>query len=207
MTKKDSLNLIKRIKSLSETGIIYNQNEYDKERYEELLAISVELLSMVSEKPLTVLNNFFIPPSDYPTPKVDIRAFSLNKANEILLVKEKLDGKWSLPGGWGDIGFSPSEVITKEIKEETGLDSKVTKLLAIYDKKCHPHPPQPFYVYKLVFLCEIFEGEINTSFDIQEANYFSIDNLPVLSEDRILKSQLLQLYKMVMENSPEVYFD
>lgn len=207
MEKINSLELIKRIKSLSEIGLVYHQNEYDKERYDELLAISIELLGIVLKKPLDVLNNFFMPSRDYPTPKVDIRSFSLNKANEILLVKEKLDGKWSLPGGWGDIGFSPSEVITKEIKEETGLDSKVTKLLAIYDKKCHPHPPQPFYVYKLVFLCELFGGDITTSFDIEEARYFSIDSLPEISEDRILKTQILQLHDMVINESSEVYFD
>lgn len=207
MTNNNSLDLIKRIKSLAETGLIYHETEYDKERYEELLGISLELLSMVTDQPIATLNNFFMPASDYPTPKVDIRGFCLNKANEVLLVKEKLDGKWALPGGWGDIGFTPSEVIVKEIQEETGLDAKVIKLLALYDKKCHPHPPQPFYVYKLVFLCEINGGAIQPNFDIEEAGYFSIDNLPEISEDRILKSQILQLHEMVMANSPDVYFD
>ncbi|MDY8134464.1 NUDIX hydrolase N-terminal domain-containing protein [Aquimarina sp. 2201CG5-10] len=207
MEKRNSLELIKRIKSLSETGLVYCQDEYDKERYDELLEISLELLSIVSEKPIAALNDFFMPSHDYPTPKVDIRAFCFNKSNEILLVKEKLDGKWSLPGGWGDIGFSPSEVIVKEVKEETGLDAKVIRLLAIYDKKHHPHPPQPFYVYKLVFLCELFEGEINTSFDIEKADYFNIDHLPELSENRILKSQILQLHNMVINQNTEVYFD
>ena len=148
-----------------------------------------------------------MPAKDYPTPKVDIRGFVFNQKRELLLVKEKLDGKWSLPGGWGDIGYSPSEVIVKEIKEETGLSSKVSRLLAIYDKKCHPHPPQPFYVYKLVFLCEIFEGKINTSFDIEEVNYFEINNLPELSKDRILKSQIEQLYNKVINVDERVYFD
>ncbi|KAA3640326.1 MAG: NUDIX domain-containing protein [Bacteroidetes bacterium] len=207
MTHSNSLDLIKRIKSLAETGLIYHETEYDKERYEELLDISLELLSKVTDQPIATLNNFFMPASDYPTPKVDIRGFILNKAKEVLLVKEKLDGKWALPGGWGDIGFTPSEVITKEIKEETGLDAKVIKLLAVYDKKCHPHPPQPFYVYKLVFLCETNEGSIQTSFDIEDAGYFRIDNLPEISEDRILASQILQLHDMVMGNSSDVYFD
>ena len=207
MTNSSPLDLIKRIKALSETGIIYHQNEYDKERYDELLAISIELMSNYSKLPAPALNGFFLPPSDYPTPKVDIRAFALNEDNKILLVKEKLDGKWALPGGWADIGYSPSEVITKEIKEETGLDSKVTELLAIYDKKCHPHPPQPFYVYKLVFLCEVVPGNIQTSFDIEAADYFAIDDLPLLSEDRILESQLRQLHGMVVKNNSRVYFD
>ncbi len=207
MLKPTPLEIIKRIKSISDVGLVYAQNEYDKERYEELLSISLELLSIVSEKPLNVLDNFFMPSKDYPTAKIDVRGFILNETKEILLVKETLDQKWSLPGGWGDIGFSPSEVIRKEIKEETGLDSKVSRLLAVYDKKCHPHPPQPFYVYKLVFLCEVLDGNINTSFDIEEARYFNIKNLPMLSEDRILESQIKQLYKKVINEDNEVYFD
>lgn len=207
MIKHNQLELIKRIKSISDIGLIYTQNEYDRERYEELRLISLKLLGIVSDEPFSALNDFFMPNKDYPTPKVDIRGLVLNKAKEILLVKEKLDGKWSLPGGWGDVGFSPSEVIQKEIKEETGLSSKVLKLLAIYDKKCHPHPPQPFYVYKLIFLCEILEGKINTSFDIEEASYFNIKNLPELSEDRILKSQIEQLYHKAIDKDQTVYFD
>ena len=207
MNKDDQLELIKRIKSLSDTGLIYAQNEYEKERYEELRSISIRLLGIVSNEPFSSLNNFFMPNKDYPTPKVDIRGFVLNKTKEILLVKEKIDGKWSLPGGWADIGFSPLEVIKKEIIEETGLSSIVLRLLAIYDKKFHPHPPQPFYVYKLVFLCEILSGEINTSFDIDEARYFNIRSLPELSEDRILKSQIEQLYQKTINGDQTVYFD
>ena len=207
MKKNNQLELIKRIKSLSDTGLIYAQNEYEKERYKELRSISIRLLGIVSNEPFSSLNDFFMPNKDYPTPKVDIRGFVLNKTKEILLVKEKMDGKWSLPGGWADIGFSPIEVIKKEIIEETGLSSIVLRLLAIYDKKCHPHPPQPFYVYKLVFLCEILSGEINTSFDIEEARYFNIRSLPELSEDRILKSQIEQLYQKTINGDQTVYFD
>ena len=207
MNKFDQIEMIKRIKSLSDTGLIYAQNEYEKERFAELRSISLKLLGIVSNEPFLVLTDFFMPDKDYPTPKVDIRGLALNKAKEILLVKEKLDGKWSLPGGWGDIGFSPSEVIKKEILEETGLNSRVLRLLAIYDKKCHPHPPQPFYVYKLVFLCEILPGKFNASFDIEEARYFNINSLPELSEDRILKSQIDQLYQKTVNGDQTVYFD
>ena len=205
--EQNSLDLIKRIKSLSEIGLLYSQSEYDKERYAELLSISLKLLSTASGISLPFLNDFFIPAKDYPTPKVDIRGLVLNQKKEILMVKEKSDGKWSLPGGWGDIGYSPSEVIVKEIKEETGLGSKILRLLAVYDKKCHPHPPQPFYVYKLIFLCEIFEGKIKTSFDIEDVQYFEIYNLPELSKDRILKSQIEKLYNKVMNGDESVYFD
>lgn len=207
MNETNALELIKRIKALADTGLLYAESEYDKERYEELAAISLKLLSATSGQPLSVLQDFFMPVKDYPTPKVDVRGFILNEAHEVLLVKESLDGKWSLPGGWGEVGFSPSEVITKEIEEETGLRAKVNRLLAVYDKKCHPHPPQPFYVYKLVFLCEVMTGEPNIGFDIEDARYFAIEHLPELSEERILKSQIEQVYKLAIQEDHNVYFD
>ncbi|NNG09532.1 MAG: ADP-ribose pyrophosphatase, partial [Arenibacter sp.] len=105
------------------------------------------------------------------------------------------------------IGYTPSEIVRKEIEEETGLVTKVDRLLAVYDKRCHRHPPQPFYVYKLVFLCTIKNGNLRWGFDMEGAAFFDIDNLPELSEDRILKSQIKQLYKLALDETPKVYFD
>jgi ADP-ribose pyrophosphatase YjhB (NUDIX family) len=137
------LNLVKRIKSIADTGLVYNTNEYDKERYTELLEISHALMSGLIDQPVEMIKGFYAPNKDYPTPKVDIRGLVLNAAGEILLCKEMADGKWTLPGGWADIGFSPAEVIVKEFREETGLAVRATKLLAVFDKRCHPHPAQP----------------------------------------------------------------
>ncbi|WP_299531109.1 NUDIX hydrolase N-terminal domain-containing protein [Ulvibacterium sp.] len=207
MKDSDQLNLVKRIQALSDTGLVYCQNEYDRERFEELRDISLRLLATMADHPLSVLQDFYMPVTDYPTPKVDVRGFVLNDAKEVLMVKESEDDKWTIPGGWADVGYSPSEVVVKEIEEETGFKTNAVRLLAIYDKKCHPHPPQPFYIYKLNFLCKIYGGELKPSFDIKDVGFFPIDRLPELSEDRILKSQLKQLYKLVMEDDSKAYFD
>lgn len=184
------LEKIKRLKALADGGLVYSENQYDIERFEEMRSLSLELMSEVSNQTLKSLKDFYMPVTDYPTPKVDVRGFIFNKNKEILLVKESIDGKWSLPGGWGDVGFTPSEVVVKEIQEETGLNAKVIRLLAVYDKKCHPHPPEPYYVYKLVFLCKVTTENINTSFDIEDARYFPVSELPPLSENRILSTQI-----------------
>ena len=207
MKERASLELIKRIKALADTGLVYAQDEFDRERYEELRAISLQLLSNVSDRPLTVLNEFFLPERDYPTVKVDVRGLVLNNRNEILMAKERVDGKWTIPGGWADIGYTPSEVVVKEIREETGLECSAVRFLAVYDKRMHRHPPQPFYVYKLVFLCKIEEGKLEHGFDMDGAAFFNMDDLPDLSKDRILKSQLRQLYSMVINNNIHVHFD
>lgn len=207
MEQNQQLELIKRIKALADTGLVYSEDEYNKERYGELREISIQLLENVTNIPLNVLKNFFMPETDYPTVKVDVRGFVLNDGNKILMAKEQIDGKWTIPGGWADIGYSPSEVVIKEIEEETGLHCSVDRLLAVYDKRMHPHPPQPFYIYKLIFLCKIETGELKHGFDMEGAAFFPVDDLPILSKDRILKIQIEQLYKMTIENDKNVYFD
>ncbi|PIF00656.1 MAG: ADP-ribose pyrophosphatase [Maribacter sp.] len=207
MEKNQDLELIKRIKALADTGLVYAKDGYSKENYKELREISLKLLSHVSRQPLSVLDDFFMPEKDYPTVKVDVRGFVLNDAGGILMAKEQVDGKWTLPGGWADIGYTPSEVVVKEIEEETGLQCSVERLLAVYDKRMHPHPPQPFYIYKLVFLCRLGGGKLAHGFDMDGAAFFKIGELPELSRDRILESQVKQLYTMVTNKDINVYFD
>lgn len=200
------LNCIKQVQALSEAGLVYVHDDYDRERYENLLQLSYEMMSLLSGRPAEFIGDFFTQQIDYPTPKVDVRGVLINEQREILLVKERADGCWALPGGWGEIGFSPAEAIIKEIREETGLDAKVSRLLAIYDKKCHPYPPQPFYVYKLVFLCT-FCGNIHPCFEIQDVQWFPIDRLPAISTDRILPDQIRELYRAAIDESRPVHID
>ncbi len=207
MKESENLELIKRIKALADTGLVYAREEYDRERYVELKEISVKLLSNLTNQPLHVLNDFFMPEKDYPTAKVDIRGLVLNDKSEILMAKEQVDSKWTIPGGWADIGYTPSEIVAKEIKEETGLICTVDRLLAVFDKRMHAHPPQPFYVYKLVFLCKIVSGKIEHGFDMEDAAFFKINDLPPLSEDRIVGSQLKLLYELANDKTANVYFD
>jgi ADP-ribose pyrophosphatase YjhB (NUDIX family) len=204
---KSLLNEIIRIKSLAETGLVYNQSGYDKDRYEELHAISLRLLNTISNHSIDELMVNFPLSKDYPTVKTDIRCFIYSPEKGVLLVQESADQKWSLPGGWADIGESPKEVAIKESREETGLEVVPKRLLAVFDKKMHPHPPQPFYVYKLVIYCEAVSTEINKGFDVLNCGYFPIDKLPPLSEDRILKSQIELLQQKIATDDFTTYFD
>lgn len=201
------LDEIKRLKAIADTGLLYANNEYEKERYLEIQQIVLRLLGTISGHSVDSLKECFPLVKDYPTAKVDIRGMVLSLDKKVLLVKESLDNKWSLPGGWADVGQSPKEVIVKELKEETGLDVIAKKLLAVFDKRLHAHPPQPYYVYKIVFYCEPVSSQLDKGFDVLDVQYFDIENLPKLSEDRILKSQIELLYKKVMSSDFETYFD
>jgi ADP-ribose pyrophosphatase YjhB (NUDIX family) len=207
MNNSELLNLIAQLRSVADIGLLYAKNEYDIERYTELQHIGNQMLNTVTNFGDETIKILFPQAKDYPTAKIDIRGLLLSEDNKILLARESADGKWSLPGGWGDVGYSPKEVIIKEFQEETGLDIVPERLLAVFDKKMHPHPPQPFYVYKMVFYCKAVSTELNKGFDVLDVQYFDIDQLPELSEDRILKSQVELLYQKIVSGDLRVWVD
>jgi ADP-ribose pyrophosphatase YjhB (NUDIX family) len=209
--EKEFLIHLQRLKNIADIGLLYAKDGYDTERYEEIRDMSLDMMSRLTDTPLHILSNFYTKETDYPTPKVDVRAFVLNGKKEVLLVREQADGLWSLPGGWADIGFTASEVVVKEVKEETGLDVEATQLLAIFDKKCHPHPPQAFYVYKIIFLCKNLNikdlYEFNKGFDVLDVGFFDVKKLPPISENRILASQIQMIFEHLENGKTEAIFD
>ncbi|MCI1778543.1 MAG: NUDIX hydrolase N-terminal domain-containing protein [Bacteroidales bacterium] len=201
---------LKRLLALAETGIVYHSNNYELERCSEQRDLCLKMIAEVTDNPIEKIRNFYMPPVEYPTPKVDVRAFVLNDRDEVLLVKESEDDKWSIPGGWSDVGFSPAEVAIKELEEETGLDASVDRLLAVWDVNVEkkPDPVCAFYVYKMVFYCRAdFSKPLNHAFDIEDAAFFSMDKLPELSHFRINEHQLKILFEMVKKGEIKTLAD
>lgn len=208
MSKEKELLLVaQRMHALAQNGLTYSLSEYDTERYEELRELSDRLVSLSTGYPEEEIRACYALQKEYATPKVDIRAVVFNEKNEILLVKEKMDGHWSLPGGWSDVGYSPKEVAVKEVKEETGLDVRAVRLLAVMDMSRHPHPAIPFYVYKFFILCERLGGEFTEAFDILGKGFFPRHQLPPLSLERVLPEQIEQMFVYHENPSADVYLD
>lgn len=201
------LEYAKRLKTISHLGLTYAKDEYDKERYTELETISLALTEQLTGEPVEKLSLYFSGTKEYITPKVDIRAVIFNEKGELLLVKEKADGRWSLPGGWADIGYSPKEVAVKEVYEETGLHAEAVKLLAVLDKRCHPHPPALDYVYKIFIQCRVTGGEWTEAFDILDKGYFAQNNIPPLSMERVLPQQIDLVFEFLHNPHKEPVFD
>jgi ADP-ribose pyrophosphatase YjhB (NUDIX family) len=124
---------------------------------------------------------------------VDVRA-AVFRDDQVLLVREREDGGWTLPGGWADVGESPGIAAVREVKEEAGMDVRPTKLAAVYDRNRHGHPPIPYHAYKLFFLCEITGGAPATSYETTEVAFFPEDDLPPLSLARVTPGQLRHLF-------------
>lgn len=200
------LEIAKKLQAMAQSGLAYSDNQYDIERYEELRNISAEIMSKYTDIEIETIKDLFCNETGYQTPKVDIRGVVF-KGNKILMVKEKLDGAWALPGGWADVGLTPAEVAIKEIKEEAGLEVKSVKLLAVYDKKCHPHPPSPYHVYKIFIMCEIVGGTTAAGLETSEVGFFEIDELPELSIERNTESQIRTMFEFLIDSNKETLLD
>lgn len=193
--QRELFDIADRIRALARNGQFYAVNEYDKERYDELLELSNRMTALLTGRTTEEIAGCYQPADDYVTPKVDIRAVVFDEQKRLLLVKERADGCWSLPGGWGDVGFTPREVAVKEVREETGLEVVADRLLAVLDKRCHNHPPAPHYAYKIFIQCHITGGALSHAFDTLDANFFSPDDLPPLSTERVTREQIELMYE------------
>jgi ADP-ribose pyrophosphatase YjhB (NUDIX family) len=195
------LDWAKRLQIMAQTGLTYARDPYDIGRYHEIADIAAEMMAQGTDTPLEIVRDAFAQEVGHATPKVDVRTavFRAGAAGtEILLVREMSDGLWTLPGGWADVGESPSEAAARETLEESGYVVRITRLLAVMDKRKHPHPPDVYYIYKLFFAGEVI-GTSGTQGDGKETDgvaFFARDNLPPLSIKRALPSQIESLFTL-----------
>src|ERR1700761_5106538 len=154
------LSWTKRLAAIAQTGLTFTRDHYDQERYHELQEIAAEMMAAgTGINDTNQVLDVFKSQSGYATPKVEVRGALIHE-DKILMVREREDGGWTLPGGWCDVGESPSAMVIREVKEESGFDVVPRKLAALLDRNKHPHPPMPLHAYKLFFLCDLIGGEV-----------------------------------------------
>lgn len=196
----------KQLQAIAQTGLTYTESPYDTERYQAIREIAAQILATHSETDLSVIRNLFTGEFGYATPKVDVRGVVF-RDSQILLVKEREDGRWTLPGGWADVGESPAESVVRETHEESGFQTRAVKLLAVYDRNKHPHPPMLYHVYKLFFLCELLGGSPSPSVETAAADFFDKDKLPELSLGRVTPGQIAQFFQYLRNPDLPTAFD
>ena len=185
----------KQLMAIAQNGLTFANNPFDKERYEAVRAIAAEILSDHTGTAPSQIVDLFSGESGYATPKVDVRGVVF-RDDTILLVKERADGLWTLPGGWADVNEAPSEAVVREVYEESGYRTHATKLLAVLDRSKHPHvPPLPFHIYKLFIKCELVGGAPETSHETEAVAFFPEHELPDLSISRTTPEQVAMLFK------------
>lgn len=193
------------IQSIAQCGLAYTKDMYDKERYEQLRNIAVEMLSYKTDISVDKIKTLFCNESGYQTPKLDTRAV-IFEDEKILLVREK-NGLWSLPGGWVDVLESIESNTIKEVKEEAGLDVITKRVIAIQDRNKHNKPLYPYGVCKVFVECEVIGGEFIENIETTEIKYFSIENLPNLCEAKNTSKQIEMCFEAKNNQNWNVVFD
>lgn len=204
------LDWAQRLQSIAQSGLSYDPSVFDRQRYEQIAAIAAEMMARGGDSTVDQVYALFDQQVGHATPKVDVRGVVFREG-KVLLVQEKLDGgRWTVPGGWADIGESAGESVTREVREEAGYHVRPARLLAAYDRNKHNHPPHAFHVYKLFFLCELTaeEREIDPgNFETEGVNFFPADALPELSTGRVTAEQIARFWHLAQHPELPTDFD
>lgn len=200
------LEWLRKAQAIAQNGLAFTQDPFDRERYQQLQELVATLLHTELRVPPEIAARFWEGEIGYATPKVDVRGavFDLDR---VLLVRERSDGCWTLPGGWVDVNDAPSDAVAREILEESGYHARPVKLAALIDKNRHPHPPNVHHIYKLMFLCELTGGEPAHSTETDGVAFFPVTDLPRLSMGRILPAQIERLYRHHLDPGLPTDFD
>jgi ADP-ribose pyrophosphatase YjhB (NUDIX family) len=183
------LSWAREIQSMCQTGLAYSRTDHEIMRYRRLLKIAAEMVESRTGISSDELMESFSAQPGYATVKVDVRG-AVERDSKILLVREKADGRWSMPGGWADVGEHPSRMVSREVFEESGLIVNPKKVVGIYDADRSPVHLDFYHAYKIIFLCELQAGEVRPGDETLDARFFGFDDLPPLSGYRTTKRHL-----------------
>jgi ADP-ribose pyrophosphatase YjhB (NUDIX family) len=184
----------RRLQAFAQTGLTYSHDHFDIERYEAIRALAAEMIAVHAHTEVHAVQELLASEEGHATPKIDVRGVVFQD-DAILLVQECHDGLWTLPGGWADVNESPSEAVVREVFEESGYQTRAVKLLALYDRRKHAHPPHLYHIYKLFFRCELLGGMPAPSLETEEVDFFREDELPELSIMRVTPTQIARAFE------------
>jgi len=196
----------RKVRAVAQNGLTFSKDPYDLQRYRELSELAESVLHTELGIAQPSAAQFWKGELGYATPKVEVRG-AVFAEGRVLLVRERSDGRWTLPGGWVDVNDSPAHAVEREILEESGYRARAVKLAALFDKNRHPHPPSVHHIYKLMFLCELLGGSATVSQETDAVDFFALDALPELSRGRILESQIERLYQHQVQRGLPTDFD
>jgi ADP-ribose pyrophosphatase YjhB (NUDIX family) len=200
------LDLARRLHALARTGLHFSANEYDRERYLEIERIAVELLAGGVPEQVEIVTALLAGEKGYVTPKVEVRG-AIFRERRVLLVKERLDGLWTLPGGWAEVNETPAQAVIKEIEQESGFRARIVKLAALYDRHRHGHGPSLFHSWKAFFVCEITGGHARGSYETDGVEFFELAQLPAMSVGRSTPRQVQRMYEHHLRPELPTEFD
>jgi ADP-ribose pyrophosphatase YjhB (NUDIX family) len=216
----------KKLQAIASTGLHFGESDFDKERYAEVAGIAEAMLAAIGTVPIDRIREL-VPhfAKGYATPQVDVRGAVLRE-DKILLVRERADGLWTLPGGFAEVGLSAAENVVKEVREEAGLHVAVQSLYGIRHKAKHPYRPDVRDFYKFFFVCTESVGQESAQtsavveqvdghrlpdpqagVETSDAAFFMASELPPLSTGRVLEKDILGAFEFSSNGGGAAFFD
>ncbi|MGN6244709.1 MAG: NUDIX hydrolase [Motilibacteraceae bacterium] len=192
---------MRELQSIAAAGLAYATSPYDLERYERLRELATLMTAELVGAPPQQVRMLFQREPGYLTPKLDVRAAVPDGQGRLLMVREAQDGLWTLPGGWADVGESAGEGAVREVREESGYEVVVDRLLGLYERERWGHPPMPFFTLKVVVACRLVGGSAATSHETLDVGWFGAGEEPPLSEGRLSPGLLARVRELVADPS------
>ena len=196
----------REIQALAQTGLHYAPDDYHRCRYNRLTEIAAEIVSEHTGLAEEELITAFRRSRGYATPKIDVRG-AVFRDGKILLVRERVDGGWCMPGGWGDVGELPSAMVEREVMEESGVKARAARIVGVFDANREDSDIDVMHAYKIVFLCDDLGGEPRASNETSEAGFFGEDEIPALSRNRTSKRNLREAFAHLRNPGLPAVFD
>lgn len=196
----------REIQAIAQTGLTFATGEYDLVRYRRLMELAAEITADHLGVDQEELHQDFLAQPGYATPKIDVRG-AIVRDGKILLVHEKADGNWCMPGGWADVDEYPSDMVVREVEEESGLIVRPRKVVGVFDANRVGRPRAFYHAYKIVFLCDLLGGEPHGGDETLDARYFSFDNIPPLSGTRTEHRHLVEIQAHLADPLRPAAFD
>jgi ADP-ribose pyrophosphatase YjhB (NUDIX family) len=187
------LAVARELHAIAQSGLHYAQDKFDRQRYARLRALGTEMMALGAGVAAKEIADLFSQDVGYATPRIGVRGAAF-RDGRILMVRETSDGRWSLPGGWADVNQTAAECVEREVWEESGFTARAIKLAAVWDRRRHGHPPAPFAIYQMFFLCERTGGAPRPSLETSEIGFFAEDALPELSPGRVQPEQIRRMF-------------
>jgi len=196
MADPDWLIWAREIQAIAQTGLTFSKDPYDLDRYAALRRLAARIMADHTSADLGRIESLFDAETGYATPKVGVRAAVFDPSGRILMVRETADeNRWSLPGGWADVNQTPAQSVVREVFEESGYHVRAVKLSAVWDRSKHTHPPTPFSVVRLFFICALEGGSPRTSVETSEVGWFAETDVPAdLSLRRTLPRHIERMF-------------
>ncbi len=196
----------REIQALAQIGLTYCENEYERERNHRLLEIAAEIAAEYGNVDRSVVLEHFNRQQGYATPKIDVRAAVIQEG-KILLVQERSDRRWCMPGGWADVGEEPSLAIEREVWEESGFHVQTRKVIGVFDANRSGRPLPFYHAYKIVFLCTIINGKPIPGYETMDVRFFEFDSLPPLSQNRTNEEHLAEIKAHIIDPDRATFFN